>query len=100
MPPGNSPAHFPKGILARSRLHSHSLARQTPRANPVITRAAPRFIGTAFYTDRTMSTHSAAVSHARSEALQKRAERYFPGGVNSPVRAFRAVGGAPPFIEN
>jgi len=31
--------------------------------------------------------------------LQARAERYFPGGVNSPVRAFRAVGGEPPFIE-
>ena len=37
--------------------------------------------------------------HTRSRALQQRAERYFPGGVNSPVRAFRAVGGAPPFIE-
>ncbi len=35
----------------------------------------------------------------RSQALQARAERLFPGGVNSPVRAFRAVGGAPPFIE-
>jgi glutamate-1-semialdehyde 2,1-aminomutase len=35
----------------------------------------------------------------RSQALQQRAERFFPGGVNSPVRAFRAVGGAPPFIE-
>ncbi len=35
----------------------------------------------------------------RSQALQQRAERYFPGGVNSPVRAFRAVGGAPPFID-
>jgi len=35
----------------------------------------------------------------RSQALQTRAERFFPGGVNSPVRAFRAVGGAPPFIE-
>lgn len=34
-----------------------------------------------------------------SHALQERAERFFPGGVNSPVRAFRAVGGAPPFIE-
>ena len=34
----------------------------------------------------------------RSKALQERAERYFPGGVNSPVRAFRAVGGAPPFL--
>jgi len=35
----------------------------------------------------------------RSQALQERAEHYFPGGVNSPVRAFRAVGGAPPFID-
>ena len=35
----------------------------------------------------------------QSEALQQRAERFFPGGVNSPVRAFRAVGGEPPFIE-
>jgi len=34
-----------------------------------------------------------------SRALQQRAERFFPGGVNSPVRAFRAVGGDPPFIE-
>lgn len=34
----------------------------------------------------------------RSHALQQRAERLFPGGVNSPVRAFRAVGGEPPFI--
>jgi glutamate-1-semialdehyde 2,1-aminomutase len=36
----------------------------------------------------------------RSQALQERAARYFPGGVNSPVRAFRAVGGAPPFIDH
>jgi glutamate-1-semialdehyde 2,1-aminomutase len=35
----------------------------------------------------------------RSQALQARAERFFPGGVNSPVRAFRAVGGEPPFLE-
>jgi glutamate-1-semialdehyde 2,1-aminomutase len=41
-----------------------------------------------------------ARSRARSHALQQRAERFFPGGVNSPVRAFRAVGGAPPFIES
>ena len=31
--------------------------------------------------------------------LERRAEEYFPGGVNSPVRAFRAVGGHPPFVE-
>ena len=34
----------------------------------------------------------------RSRLLQQRAERFFPGGVNSPVRAFRAVGGDPPFL--
>ena len=36
----------------------------------------------------------------KSAALQSRAERFFPGGVNSPVRAFRAVGGAPPFVAS
>jgi len=35
----------------------------------------------------------------RSNELQRRAERFLPGGVDSPVRAFRAVGGAPPFLE-
>jgi glutamate-1-semialdehyde 2,1-aminomutase len=35
---------------------------------------------------------------SRSTLLQLRAESLFPGGVNSPVRAFRAVGGHPPFI--
>jgi glutamate-1-semialdehyde 2,1-aminomutase len=33
-----------------------------------------------------------------SRKLQKRAEGMIPGGVNSPVRAFRAVGVDPPFI--
>jgi glutamate-1-semialdehyde 2,1-aminomutase len=35
----------------------------------------------------------------RSTALQARAEKFLPGGVDSPVRAFRAVGGKPPFVE-
>jgi glutamate-1-semialdehyde 2,1-aminomutase len=35
---------------------------------------------------------------AKSNACQLRAEKYFPGGVNSPVRAFKAVGGSPPFL--
>jgi glutamate-1-semialdehyde 2,1-aminomutase len=33
-----------------------------------------------------------------SRRLQQKAEAVIPGGVNSPVRAFRAVGGDPPFI--
>jgi glutamate-1-semialdehyde 2,1-aminomutase len=35
----------------------------------------------------------------KSEALFARAQRVIPGGVNSPVRAFRSVGGIPRFIE-
>lgn len=35
----------------------------------------------------------------KSNALFEKAKQYFPGGVNSPVRAFRSVGGTPPFIQ-
>src|SRR5260221_9058160 len=35
---------------------------------------------------------------SKNESLFARAQRTIPGGVNSPVRAFRAVGGTPPFI--
>lgn len=38
-------------------------------------------------------------SLTHSHTLQQRAEKLFPGGVNSPVRAFRAVGGEPPFVD-
>ena len=36
----------------------------------------------------------------KSRALQERAAGLLPGGVDSPVRAFRAVGGDPPFVEH
>lgn len=39
------------------------------------------------------------LSLARSEQAWQEAQRYLAGGVNSPVRAFRAVGGTPPFIQ-
>jgi glutamate-1-semialdehyde 2,1-aminomutase len=35
----------------------------------------------------------------KSAALFEKAKNYFPGGVNSPVRAFKSVGGVPLFIE-
>ena len=35
----------------------------------------------------------------RSETLFTEAQRYIPGGVNSPVRAFRGVGGTPIFFK-
>lgn len=48
---------------------------------------------TAFGTGDKMKT-------ALSQKLFERAERVIPGGVNSPVRAFRGVGGEPLFIES
>lgn len=39
-------------------------------------------------------------TRTRSRDLVARAERYLPGGVNSPVRAFRAVGGEPVVIAS
>ena len=39
------------------------------------------------------------ISRAKSEALFAEALQYIPGGVNSPVRAFRAVGGKPFFVN-
>ena len=38
------------------------------------------------------------MNNSTSEALFERARRVTPGGVNSPVRAFRGVGGTPRFI--
>ncbi|MEM9987532.1 MAG: aminotransferase class III-fold pyridoxal phosphate-dependent enzyme, partial [Bacteroidota bacterium] len=39
------------------------------------------------------------MSSTRSQDLFERAQRFIPGGVNSPVRAFKSVGGTPLFIE-
>lgn len=39
------------------------------------------------------------MDRSKSEALFQTAQSLFPGGVNSPVRAFRSVGGSPIFIE-
>ena len=38
------------------------------------------------------------MTRAKSEELFRRAQAVIPGGVNSPVRAFRSVGGNPVFI--
>ncbi len=38
------------------------------------------------------------MKRTRSESLFQTAQQYIPGGVNSPVRAFKAVGGNPLFI--
>jgi glutamate-1-semialdehyde 2,1-aminomutase len=41
----------------------------------------------------------ASMKRDQSTELFEKAKNYFPGGVNSPVRAFRSVGGTPLFIE-
>ena len=39
-------------------------------------------------------------SSAKSQALFDKALRWIPGGVNSPVRAFKGVGGTPVFFHS
>lgn len=39
------------------------------------------------------------MNRSRSESLFERAQQHIPGGVNSPVRAFKSVGGTPVFIK-
>ena len=47
-----------------------------------------------------MSTASKPdISRVKSAALYEKSKTYFPGGVNSPVRAFKSVYGTPLFIE-
>lgn len=46
-----------------------------------------------------MSTSVQEISREKSAALFEIAKKYFPGGVNSPVRAFKSVHGVPLFIE-
>jgi len=45
-----------------------------------------------------MSSATPRAGKPISERLFERARQVIPGGVNSPVRAFRGVGGTPPFI--
>ena len=40
------------------------------------------------------------MNRTKSEALYKKSVEYFPGGVNSPVRAFKSVEGCPLFIDS
>jgi len=44
-------------------------------------------------------TQAQPTAQQQSEALFARARQLLPGGVNSPVRAFRAVGGTPFFVQ-
>jgi len=72
------------------RRFRHRPAARRPSLNPLFPQA--RLAGPpAFYSE------NAAMS--KNAELFDRASRSIPGGVNSPVRAFRSVGGTPRFIE-
>lgn len=45
------------------------------------------------------NTSYSDISREKSKELFEKAKQYFPGGVNSPVRAFKSVYGSPLFIE-
>jgi glutamate-1-semialdehyde 2,1-aminomutase len=47
-----------------------------------------------------MARQTEGSKHSQSAQLFARAQRVIPGGVNSPVRAFRGVGGEPLFIRS
>ena len=46
-----------------------------------------------------MSTMTETTRYKTSQTLFAQAQQFMPGGVNSPVRAFKSVGGVPLFIE-
>jgi glutamate-1-semialdehyde 2,1-aminomutase len=46
-----------------------------------------------------MPPNTDALTPSRNDTLFERAKRVIPGGVNSPVRAFKAVGGTPRFVQ-
>lgn len=50
--------------------------------------------------DKVQTMKTANPTHPQSAQLFERAQRVIPGGVNSPVRAFRGVGGTPLFIRS
>ena len=39
------------------------------------------------------------MNHQKSQQLYEKAIKFIPGGVNSPVRAFKSVGNIPPYIK-
>ena len=49
--------------------------------------------------DQVSTTGKPDISRVKSAELYEKAKTYFPGGVNSPVRAFKSVYGTPLFIQ-
>ena len=51
------------------------------------------------YIHSPLTIHHSNNAYHKAEKLFRRAQRSIPGGVNSPVRAFKSVGGTPVFIK-
>src|SRR3989454_4207370 len=62
--------------------------------------SAGRLRAGADYGERRLRFPGGRADVTRSRELFDRAKRVLPGGVNSPVRAFRAVGGTPFFVAH
>ena len=77
-----------RGARALSDSTPHGQGGRAPRASSPATRAA-----------RPTSPRTSSLSDLRSAELYRRALHVLPGGVNSPVRAMRAIGRDPIFIE-
>src|SRR5437867_5116582 len=73
----------------------------SPLLFTLIESAPPRSPGPQIHLDppASSSENAAMISRTKSEQLFAEALKHIPGGVNSPVRAFRAVGGKPFFVN-
>jgi hydroxymethylpyrimidine/phosphomethylpyrimidine kinase len=89
-------AGFRPGMGTSCRTASSGPCRRpTRKGRPTRSRARP-----SPRTPRARPHHAACTEpHEPQPDLFERAQRVIPGGVNSPVRAFRAVGGTPRFIS-
>src|SRR6218665_745293 len=67
--------------------------------NPFLIRRVPAHERTAAHTHRGSKPSKQGNTMSRNDQLFERAQRHIPGGVNSPVRAFGAVGGTPRFFQ-
>src|SRR5262245_40480787 len=76
----------------RCSKRSRASAAPVPTSSLLITPATPR-------APSRSSERAVRLRTPRSAALFARAQRILPGGVDSPVRAFKSVGAAPLFIS-
>ena len=85
-------------LLAVTRRKVFVLNHEPPHAGDCGGSSQRLFVGWMSPIHRKRSFLLSTLQREKSDALFNRAERLIPGGVNSPVRAFKSVGGHPLFI--